>query len=398
MPVDRRELEARHGESVLEDRVADLLRLVRRVEPVGVEGDDQELRRHAPERLRQLPRGPGEVEDVDRLRDAQVRVGVEPAVEDEDLPLVPQVPFHREFDGGVVPDRPVGPLPLPPAPLRPGELPHPAELLVHLPVREVGDEPHHPRHGQAAFRDRPPSVIVALVELGVGEDRRPADVVEGDLLRRMARGRRDRDGRRDAVRVVDRPLERLHPSHRPADDRQQALDAEVVEKMGLRAHHVADRHDGERQPVRPPRSRVDRGRPRAAVARSDHVRADDEIFLRVQRAARTDQEVPPPRLLLRRILPRKESRRVGAPGEGVLDQDGVAPLPVELPVRLVGERDGPELPPDVEGHLVGRLGEGEPLRLHETDRTLRQVGVHGGDDTKRDCRANHEMEHAAWRC
>ena len=270
--------------------------------------------------------------------------------------------------------------------LRRGELLHPAELLVHLPVRQVRDEPHHPRHGQAAFRDGPPSVVVALVELGVGEDRRTADVVEGDLLRRVARGRRDRDGRRDAVRVVDRPLERLHPPHRPADDRQQAVDAEVVEKMRLRPHHVADRHHGERQAVRPPRFRVDGGRPRAAVARSDHVRADDEIFLRVQRAARADQEVPPPRLLLRRVLPRKETRRVGAPGERVLHQDGVALLAVELPVRLVGERDGPELSPDVHGHLVGRLGEGEPLRLDETDGTLRKMRFHGGHDTKRSLR------------
>jgi hypothetical protein len=32
---------------------------------------------------------------------------------------------------------------------------------------------------------------------------------------------------------------------------------------------------------------------------------------------------------------------------------------------------------------VGRLGEGEPLRLDETDGALRQVRFHGGHDTKR---------------
>src|SRR3989337_2239676 len=57
VPVDRREFEARHGEPVLQDRVADLLRLVRRVEPVGVEGDDQELRLHARNAFDRPPAG-----------------------------------------------------------------------------------------------------------------------------------------------------------------------------------------------------------------------------------------------------------------------------------------------------------------------------------------------------
>jgi len=66
----------------------------------------------------------------------------------------------------------------------------------------------------------------------------------------------------------------------------------------------------------------------------------------------------------------------------VLYEDGVALLPVELPVRLVGERDGPELSPDIHGHLVGWLGEGEPLRVDETDGSVRQMRFHGGHDTK----------------
>jgi len=50
------------------------------------------------------------------------------------------------------------------------------------------------------------------------------------------------------VPVVDRPLERLHPPIGPADDRQQTLDAEVVEKVRLRPHHVADRDQGNESP------------------------------------------------------------------------------------------------------------------------------------------------------
>src|SRR3546814_5945499 len=61
-------------------------------------------------------------------------------------------------------------------------------------------------HGQV-----PPAAPVEI-----GHDRLAADLVEGDVLRRVAG--RGGDGHRgeDLVRILRRPLEHLHAAHRPA--------------------------------------------------------------------------------------------------------------------------------------------------------------------------------------
>ena len=45
--------------------------------------------------------------------------------------------------------------------------------------------------------------------------------------------------------IARRPLQHLHAAHRAAGDREQRVDAELVEQHRLRAHHVADGDDRE---------------------------------------------------------------------------------------------------------------------------------------------------------
>jgi hypothetical protein len=45
-----------------------------------------------------------------------------------------------------------------------------------------------------------------------------------------------------------RPFQHLHPAHRAAGHAEQLVDAQVVDQLDLRPHHVADGDDGEVQP------------------------------------------------------------------------------------------------------------------------------------------------------
>ena len=80
-----------------------------------------------------------------------------------------------------------------------------------------------------------------------------------------------------AVGVANGPGERLVPAERPADDRTQAHDAEVVDQPPLDLDHVVDGDVGEGCAVRTPRAGVDgvgAGRPAAAA---EDVGADHEV-------------------------------------------------------------------------------------------------------------------------
>ena len=123
-------------------------------------------------------------------------------------------------------------------------------------------------------------------------------------------------------RIARRPLQHLHAAHRAAGDREQRVDAEMVEQHRLRAHHVADGDDRKIEAPRLAGLRIGRGRPGRAHAAADHVRADDEIALGVDRLAGADHGLPPARLAGDRM-------HVGdmlVAGQRVADQDGVAAL------------------------------------------------------------------------
>ena len=167
MPVRDHDLGVGHVAVVVDQRLDDLARARGREAPVGGERDDEEAAGRRRQRAGEAAAGgAGRIEVVERLGDAQVGVGV--VVLGELLALVAQVRFDlelgRERELEAVAQRA-------------------SELLLHLLVGQVGDVPDHPRDAQAAPRLDPVVVEAAAVEIRVGQDRLPRDLVEGDVLR-----------------------------------------------------------------------------------------------------------------------------------------------------------------------------------------------------------------------
>ena len=156
--------------------------------------------------------------------------------------------------------------------------------------------------------------------------------MEGDVLRGMARGASDRHGGEDPVLIGRGPLQHLHAAHGAAEHAQHVGNAEMIEQPRLRPHHVGDGDDRELEPVRAPGRRVDRARPGRAHAAADHVRADDEEAIGVDRLARADHDLPPARLAGDRM-------GVGdmlVAGQRMTDQHEVRLGGVERAVGLIG--------------------------------------------------------------
>ena len=174
---------------------------------------------------------------------------------------------------------------------------------------------------------RPRLEVIAAAPIGIGHDRLAADLVEGDVLRRVPRRGGDRHRGEDALGIGRRPLQHLHAAHRAADDAEQLLDAEMVDQLLLRAHHVGDGDDRKVEAPGLAGRGVDLRRPGRAHAAAQHVGADQEIALGVEHLARPDQHVPPARLAGDRM-------RLGdilVAGQRVADQDGVERSALSLP-------------------------------------------------------------------
>ncbi len=179
--------------------------------------------------------------------------------------------------------------------------------------------------------------VVAAVELRVGDDRPPRDLVEGDVLRRQVGRRRDGDALAQALGIAQRPGQRLHAAEAAAEHGGQPLDAERVDQARLRVDPVLDRDHREVAAVGAAvrgRIGVRAGRPGRAEARARVVDADDEEAVGVERLARADEVVPPALALL---LPGVGAGDVVRGVERVADQDGVAARRVQRAVGLVGE-------------------------------------------------------------
>ena len=297
-----------------------------------------------------------QVEVVHGLGDVQVAVGVEPAR--EVVALVFEVTLDLELGAELVA---VAHLVLQP----------PAELLLHGRFAQIRDVADHPRHGQAGVGLECGVVVIAVVPGRVRVDRLPADLAQRDQHRAVVRGGRNRNRRLEALRMVGRPLQGLHAAHRAARHAQQPFDAQMVDQPDLRAHHVTDGDDRKAHPVGFAVCGIDVRRPGGPGAAAQHVAADDEEAVGIERLARADAVVPPARLgPVRGVMP----GRVGVAAQRMRNQDGVRAFGVEPAVGFVRERDRPQAGAAVQREGF-RLGEGELLRADQPDRTLRRHDV-----------------------
>ena len=235
------------------ERMHDGARIGGREQPVRGERDHAEARRRVLE-------GVGEdaavvardVEIVHRAREIEIGIGVEAL--DEGDALVAQIALDLEV--GIERERRIVAV-----------LEAAAEFAVQRRVREVGDVRAHARDREPAPRVGAFGEIAALPPVGVRHHGLAADLVEGDVLRRMARRGRDRQRREHALRIARRPFQHLHAAHRAARDRKQRRDAEMVEQHRLRAHHVADGDDGKIEAPGLAGLRIGRGRARSCPCR-----------------------------------------------------------------------------------------------------------------------------------
>ncbi len=133
-----------------------------------------------------------------------------------------------------------------------------------------------------------------------------------------------------------RPLQHLHAAHRAADHRQQLVDAQMLDQALLRPHHVADGDQRKSQAVGLAGGGIDLGRAGRAHAAAQHIGADHEEAVGVDRLAGAHHGGPPAGLAGDGMVAGHEL----VAGQGMADQDGVALGGIERAIGHVGDREG----------------------------------------------------------
>ena len=186
--------------------------------------------------------------------------------------------------------------------------------------------------------------VAPVVPVRIGHHGLPAEFVKRDVLRRMARAAGDRQRREHPLGIGRGPLQRLHAAHRAADDAEQRVDAQTVEQHGLRAHHVRNGDDRKIQPPQFAGGGIGRRRPGRAHAAADHIGADDEVAVGVERTAGADHGLPPAGLAGHRM----HVGDVLIAGQRMADQNGVGAVGVEFAIGLVGDLERREIDAAIE--------------------------------------------------
>ena len=211
----------------------------------------------------------------------------------------------------------------------------------------------HPRHREARIGRRRRILVVAVIiapaPVGIGHDRLAPDLVKGDVLRAVL-GRRGNDQRcGHPVGEMRRPAERLHPAHRPADDRVQPRDAEMVEQQGLAPRHVADRHDRKAHRIGFA-ILCHRLRPRRPHAPANRIDRNHAEPVGIDWPARPDHPRPPAGFAGNRM----HRGDMLVAGQRVADENCVRCVGVERAIAFIGEFDRRQHAPAVERERPGQ--------------------------------------------
>ena len=196
-----------------------------------------------------------------------------------------------------------------------------------------------------------------------------SDLVERDILCRMARRAGDRDRAEDHLGVARRPFQGLHRAHGAADHGKQLLDSQMFDNQLLGGDHVRDRDQRKAQAERFTGCRINILRSGRAHATGQDVYADDEVIVGIDGPAGADNPFPPARPAGDRMI----FGDILVARQGVADEDRIRVIGVQRPVSLVGDRERPE-----------ELARGEPHRFAGAEHKpmARQVG-----DRRFDCDA-----------
>ena len=308
----------------------------------------------------------GGIEVVQRLRDAQIRIGV--VVIGELFALMPQIGFDLEFR-------------------REGKTNAvtklTAELRFHLLIGQVRDVADHACDAQAAARLGIEAVEIAAVKIGIGENRLARDLVEGNVLGGEIGRCCNHERVTDACGKARRPREGLHAAETAAHHGGPLLDAQSIREPCLRVDPVFDGDERKIGAVRLAGGRIDRLRAGRAEATAEIVDADHEETVGIERLARPDHVVPPADV--RRIVG-VVARHMMRCVQRVADQHSIVALAIQRAVGLVGEL---VLRQRAAAGERQRRVEACELRVRDADarrsglRGLRRIGGDGGGGERR---------------
>ena len=208
-----------------------------------------------------------------------------------------------------------------------------SELVAHRLFTQICDMRQHPCNRQSVIRLLR---IISPVPVRIAHDRLPADPVECNRLRGNTRGRRNRDGAFQAVRIQQRPAQHLHSAHGSAGHAEPFADSEMIHQLFLCMNHIGDRHKREIHPVLLSGRRIDGAGSRGPRTAADHVRTHDEILLRIKRFPRADHGIPPARFFIGFGI---ISGHMCVAGKSMFYENGIVRIRRESPVGLIAKRD-----------------------------------------------------------
>src|SRR3989344_3696238 len=103
----------------------------------------------------------------------------------------------------------------------------------------------HTRNAQAAARHYAMVVVIAIMKFRVGHNRLARNLVKRYVLC----GQVGRGGNHQrmayTVRIVDCPLQGLHPAKAAANHSRQLSNPQIISKARLRSYPVLNRYNGE---------------------------------------------------------------------------------------------------------------------------------------------------------